>query len=314
MGNERIIDTLRGMQDQEKTYSLPEFMVEILQNRSSLQDSSKKEGAERVDLATYFSRRTQMIEWCDMLIDTCEYDKELVEITISLTDRYVATKTELMFEPDLYQLAVVASIYTAAKVHEESCLTPDQMEELADGKFTAEQIVTTELDILMALGFKVNPPTPSTFSRCLLELFPKILVSERSLLEDIIEVQLELALSDDFLITCKPSSLSCAVVMNALQTIPQKANISFYWDVIAQALHLDPKQSKASLINIRKYVNGLVLESLKNDEEKEEKEECISLDEKLSPKHSKQQQTKIYRGQSNSSERSRTRTYAGRAA
>lgn len=69
-----------------------------------------------------------------------------------------------------FQLACMSCLYIAAKVHEDHCLTPNQLETISSGRFEAHEIVSMEMDILKILKWNVNPPTASTTARLILSI------------------------------------------------------------------------------------------------------------------------------------------------
>jgi hypothetical protein len=108
------------------------------------------------------------------------------------------------------------------------CLTPRQIEHLSSGRFTPEQIETTEMGILSALLWRVNPPTAISFVQNLLELVPcHRLPEQRDVMLEVVETQLELAVSDKYeafrFVNVKASSLGFVALMNYLERVLGRA-------------------------------------------------------------------------------------------
>jgi hypothetical protein len=191
-----------------------------------------------------------MVRWSYSIAQVCHFQKETVEITMSIMDRYVAVHSEiLLLDAWQYQLACMACMYTASKVHESQCLTPQQMEHLSRGRFTHQQIVRKEAQILDAIQWRVNPPTAISFVQCLLESLPQAhnLPNNRTTVLEIAEAQIELALADPMFIPIKASSLALAALMNAIQSVLQHSDLSFYWYTFAEALLMNQETSKAKI-------------------------------------------------------------------
>jgi hypothetical protein len=208
-----------------------------------------------------------MVRWCYTIAQACHFQKETVEITMSIMDRYVAVKSDsLMLDALQYQLSCIACMYTASKVHEPECLTLQQMEHLCGGRFTHQQIQDTEYQILTAIQWRVNPPTAIAFVRCLLELsLPEShsLPDNRMRILEVVEAQIELALADELFFPVEASSLALAALMNAVQSVLQHSHLSYYWYIFAEVLLMDLREtSKSKIQTLRKALRSLVLDSL----------------------------------------------------
>jgi hypothetical protein len=272
--NELLLDTLRAMRMQEVNgYRIPtSHLAEIVQKDRNPQKEKKSEDGDdsiiftEEVLSVYLSWRTQMVRWCYTIAQACHFQKETVEIAMSIMDRYLAVHSDtLMLDSSQYQLSCMACMYTAIKVHESKCLSPQQMEHLSGGRFTHQQIQETEVQILKAIQWRVHPPTAIAFVRYLLELsLPELhsLPDNRKTLLEVAEAQIELALGDDLFIPVKASSLALAALMNAVQSVLQHSHLSFYWYTFAVALLVNQESGKVKIQTLRKALQSLVLGSL----------------------------------------------------
>jgi hypothetical protein len=279
--NELLLDTLRAMRLQEvngyrivPTSHLSEIVR--LKHRNPQDENKSDDGDDSIIftedvLSVYLKWRTQMVRWCFSIAHACHFQNETVEITMSIMDRYVAVHDSdmtLLLDALQYQLSCMACMYTAIKVHEPQCLTPQQMEHLSGGRFTYQQIQETEAQILKAIQWRVNPPTAIAFVRCLLELsLPEShnLPDNQKTLLEVVETQIELALAEDLFIPVKASSLALSALMNAVQSVllQEHSHVSpFYWNTFAEALHVDKESGKVEIQALRKAIQSLVLDSL----------------------------------------------------
>lgn len=124
-------------------------------------------------VGTYAKWRYQMVEWFQELIRYFQYQPDTLEVAMSILDRYVAAKPEIMERPREYQMAAVTSLYIAAKMHEPRGMTADQIYDLSTELYRAEKsLEQEELDILHTIGWRVNPPTPTALMREMLCMIP----------------------------------------------------------------------------------------------------------------------------------------------
>ena len=119
------------------------------------------------------SCRFVMAKWCISLCKFLNYDSGMVASIMSCVDRFVSTPegSEILLDRDKFQLAVMASLYLVAKIQQSQSIEPASMAKLSRGKYSKHDIETMELDILSALKWCVNPPTPTDFAHEFLRNF-----------------------------------------------------------------------------------------------------------------------------------------------
>mmetsp|Transcript_49328 Transcript_49328/g.148536 ORF Transcript_49328/g.148536 Transcript_49328/m.148536 type:complete len:434 (-) Transcript_49328:5-1306(-) len=118
--------------------------------------------------------RTKMISWCYQVVDHCHMSRETVSIAASYLDRYLLAPSglEALLDRRTFQLSAMTSLYVALKLFEDVNVEPGVMVGLSRGAYVEEEFVEMELDILMALRWKVHPPTAVGFMGHFLNLFP----------------------------------------------------------------------------------------------------------------------------------------------
>jgi hypothetical protein len=85
--------------------------------------------------------------------------------------------------------------------------------------YSAEQINKMELEILQALEWRVNGPTPHDFIDSFLEIVPSIKAPHRDFLASVSKVLAELAVARYSVALHQPSAIAFASVCCALQTM-----------------------------------------------------------------------------------------------
>jgi hypothetical protein len=164
----------------------------------------------QVELSLLSSWRNQMHTWICSVVDGLNLEQDIVAVTFSILDRYVAIKLKqdrCFFAPcrDKFQLYSMVCLYIAVKVvvpFQE--LYAESLVEISHGLFTLSDITTTELNVLMVLKWHVNPPTVMTFCDLYLKSFSSVTLSRRMFVN--CQYMADVALADEFFIS-KPSSL-----------------------------------------------------------------------------------------------------------
>lgn len=187
--------------------------------------------------------RSTIAEWCIKIMDVCHYRRETAAIAMSMLDRFVSTTDghgALLDRRD-YQLAALSAVYSAVKVHEQQALAPHLVAKLSHGTSTKEDIENMEMRILMALKWRVNPPTAMDFVRKFLELVPACALDEKSR-----QIVLELAqLQTDSIIPSyefcmqKSSCIAVASLLNAIESIADVGLSSYIESLISRAVDYD---------------------------------------------------------------------------
>ena len=261
-----IQDIIDAMRDREAAYAIPRNYI--------------PEWMDDISVESLTSWRATMVDWFFQIAETFDFKMQTIEITMSILDRYVAANTDLMNDGDKYQLAALTALYTAAKIHEECCLTPYHIQEISQGKFSYETIVKEEEKILFAVKWLVNPPTAVTFARILLSLIPSAFLprKQKRAVMQLVQQQIDLTLYEDVFVPTKPSTVAVAALFNGLAGVSGGTKLpSFLKHRILSALDLD-KSSWHSVSTVRKVLCNL---AFKEEEEEEEEETEPEMPTKL---------------------------------
>ncbi|OEU11305.1 hypothetical protein FRACYDRAFT_193165, partial [Fragilariopsis cylindrus CCMP1102] len=107
-----------------------------------------------------------MATWMNTVCDYCHYNKETVEIALSCLDRFVILLNNIILQDrQVYQLAAMTAFYISIKLNEEEVMDPNTISALSRGVHTSKSIIEMESTILVALQWRVHPPTSMSFVR-----------------------------------------------------------------------------------------------------------------------------------------------------
>lgn len=164
--------------------------------------------------------REQIVEWSFRVVDYFRIDREVVAVSISLLDRFLAV---CECDRSTFKLAATTTLHLAVKLlHPYKLGELGILSDLSRGEFDMNDVACMERHVLQSLQWKLHPPTPIAFSTLLLDF----IFSHQSLnlsstdvddLYDISSFFTELSLCDYYFIGVDPSSIALASVINALE-------------------------------------------------------------------------------------------------
>ena len=168
--------------------------------------------------------RFRMTEWCYQFIDLCGFRRETVAITISCLDRYLAsrpTDDDVFMKRSRFQLAAMTCLYSVVKIHENQAMDTELVSRLSLGVFAPSEVEVMEMEILLSIGFLVNPPTAFAFCKHLLDAMPDdwMTMEMRDRVLELAKYQTEVAVGDVELMRVKPSWIALASLINAMGSI-----------------------------------------------------------------------------------------------
>jgi len=164
--------------------------------------------------------RETISEYLYRFVDCYEIPREMVSISMCYFDRYCATRANRCSREETH-LAAVTSLYLAIKIHNTQKLMIQDLVRLTKGQFGVHEFKTMERDILSALRWRMNPPTPTAFIQHLLDFLPSSQV-DPSLINYLYQVSqylVELSVCDSYFVWHKPSSVAFASILVALEKV-----------------------------------------------------------------------------------------------
>lgn len=165
--------------------------------------------------------RSKMSEWCFQVVDFCKFNRETVAIAMSYLDRFLTTPegSEALNDRKIFQLAAMTSLYTAIKIHEPEAMEPKIVASLSRGAYTEEEVTDMERTILMAIKWRMNPPTAIAFVHHFMALMPADIITETERVGalELAKFQTELAVNAYEFVGINSSTIAFAALSNALQ-------------------------------------------------------------------------------------------------
>lgn len=176
--------------------------------------------------------RSKISTWFVQVVDFCKFRRETVEITLSMLDRFLVSPEGAAARSDrgIYQLASMAALYTAVKIHEAEAMDPKLVSKLSRGAYSPSEIEEMERLLLQGLQWRVNPPTTMSFVRELMNLIPQetLEIETRNALMDITKFQIELTVGQVELFKTPASIVALAALRNSLASLPIDSQLSEY--------------------------------------------------------------------------------------
>ncbi|KAL9190628.1 hypothetical protein ACHAXT_000334 [Thalassiosira profunda] len=180
----------------------------------------------RSKMASFRTRPLLRVEWIFHVIDSTRLQRETASVAMNYLDRFLGTPSvrarEARSNRKAYQLAAMTCLYIAVKLREPFEMDASLMSRLSRGIHSAEEITTLEYEILIALQWKVNGPTPVQFVNHILELLPESAQSAADVLYEHSHFQTELAVGDyAFVPYVRQSTVAMASILNSLGGVEQ---------------------------------------------------------------------------------------------
>eukprot|EP00956_Cyclotella_meneghiniana_P045838 scaffold386881_cov53-Cyclotella_meneghiniana.AAC.1 len=177
--------------------------------------------------------RETICQWFYQVVDHFDFDREIVAISMSYLDRYLAARS---VNRRIFQLVAMASLYLAMKLYEPGKILMSSLIDGSRGYFLEEHIVTMEDAILQSLGWLVHPPTAYSFVKMMLLLLPRSMSpKDRHDTNELARFLTEMSVCDYWFVTKKPSNVALASLINALEI---------------QGEHKIPRNYKILLLNV----------------------------------------------------------------
>merc|ERR1712151_430372 len=179
--------------------------------------------------------RAEMCEWFYKVIDKCRLSRETVMIAMSYVDRFVCANEGRNNNNHIvenrrieYLLTCMTCLYVAIKINESTSIHITSMVQMGRRLFTESDFTTMEFNILTALKWRLNGPTPLSFLRCYVELLRLRLNNNNddddddrvaeAVSNDILsraKYQIEIAVLESTFIDYRPSEIALAAMKNA---------------------------------------------------------------------------------------------------
>jgi len=239
--------TMEAMRSQEKFY----ISIDYMPNSSEYFPAKSSVLDRPIDQRC----RLRMVDWCFRVIEFFKLSQETVFISMTYLDCFMSTTSGSDAKKDRrqFQLAVMACLYIAVKIHESTLIASDVVVKMSNGAYTEQKLLDMEHRIIEALHWRLNPPTPMAFIRSFLSIIftdttdttttMKGISEDKATVLELARRQIKLALREYRCCVCtNASSIALAALLNAVQKLTKKDN-----EIIISAIN---KLAKISDIDI----------------------------------------------------------------
>ena len=163
-----------------------------------------------------------MSSWAYKAVDVFHLDRDLVAVAFNLLDRYLATELKsedcAIISREDFQLFCMTCLYMSVKILEPTTrkLSISALIDMSRGYYCADDVAETEVDILHALEWRLNPPTALAFVHELLSGGgdQKSVVVPVEMM-DCCRHYTEMAVMDEYFVSHKASTVAVAAIWMA---------------------------------------------------------------------------------------------------
>lgn len=171
---EELLDTINALNTRDKKYT---------PNKSYMATSAETQEEIHGD------DRRKMADWCYSITDyyygngehtaalaigkTDSYGEHTAALAIGITDSYLTKARQdtnlvnIFQDKDQYQLLCMTSLSLSSKTNQDKPFDNEDIAGLSRGKFSANDIVQFESNLLQASGWNLSPPTPYEYFEAL---------------------------------------------------------------------------------------------------------------------------------------------------
>jgi Cyclin, N-terminal domain/Cyclin, C-terminal domain len=243
MDHEEILMTITAMRRQEETvyFSCDYFQLGCENHHDQACDFCSRDANGNSRAPSDATCRQVMYYWMVRVVDffPC-MSRETAAFAMSYLDRFLQSDAgaEARRKRSVFQLASIACLYVAVKIHEHSAVSPTFLEKLSNAEFTVKDVERMEVLILQSLKWRLSTPTALAFLRHYLAIIPSMMLngSTREEVLQIAKYQTEVALSDYKYVTVNASTVAYCALLNALDTF-HVDNTQIGW-FVSEAAHI----------------------------------------------------------------------------
>ena len=164
--------------------------------------------------------REQIVEWSFRVVDYFHIDREVVVVSLSMLDRFLAI---CKCDRSTFKLAATTTLNLAVKLlHPCKLGELGILSDLSRGEFDMKDVALMEKHILDSLNWKLHPPSSIAFCNILLDYFfssnnVDMIHTDIEDLYDISSFFTELAVCDYYFVGLTQSTVAVASIINALE-------------------------------------------------------------------------------------------------
>ena len=163
------------------------------------------------------SWREKICHWSFNVIDHFDLSREVVAVSMSLFDRYLATRGNRC-NGSTALLASLTTLHIAIKVHEVRKIKLTTLANLSRGQFGPKHIEEMEWQVLTSLNWHIHPPTSMSFLSHLLLLLPeKVSDASKEEIYAMSRYITELSVCDSSFVNINPSAVAYSAILNSFE-------------------------------------------------------------------------------------------------
>lgn len=250
-----VIDRLTTMRKQEKSiYSYRNYEP---QSQSRTVDESIP--------PLNSSWREKICHWSFNVIDHFDLSREVVAVSMSLFDRFLATRGNRC-NGSTALLASLTTLHIAIKVHEVRKIKLTTLANLSRGQFGPKHIEEMEWMVLTSLEWHIHPATAMSFlSHLLLLLPPQVNDASKEEIYALSRYITELSVCDSSFVEINPSAIAFSAVLNTFEDRRYRRLISpSIRDQFLRAIatHVGLRQDDEHVLMARPKLKRLLVSSL----------------------------------------------------
>jgi len=259
-----IISRLEVMRSQEQsTYSYRNYEPPAFPH-----PTSRNNADESIIPHLNSSWREKICHWSFNVIDHFDLSREVVAVSMSLFDRFLATRGNRC-NGSTALLASLTTLHIAIKVNEVRKIKLGTLANLSRGQFGPRHIEEMEWNVLTSLEWKIHPPTSMSFiSHLLLLLPPQVDDACKEEIYALSRYITELSVCDSSFVEINPSSVAFAAILNSLEDRKYRKFISSsVRDQFVRSIerHVDIRQDDEHVTMARPKLKKLLKNSFAQD-------------------------------------------------
>lgn len=258
-----IISRLEVMRSQEQsTYSYRNYKPPAFPHQNN------RNGTDESTPILNSSWREKICHWSFNVIDHFDLSREVVAVSMSLFDRFLATRGNRC-NGSTALLVSLTTLHIAIKVNEVRKIKLGTLANLSRGQFGPAHIEEMEWDVLTRLEWKIHPPTSMSFiSHLLLLLPPQVDDACKEEIYALSRYITELSVCDSAFVEINPSSVAFAAILNSLEDRKYRKFISSsIRDQFVRSIerHVDIRQHDEHVAMARPKLRKLLKNSFAQD-------------------------------------------------
>jgi|EP00970_Alexandrium_tamarense_P014249 hypothetical protein len=230
--NPYLVEQIHTMQDQEIRYKLS--VADDYMNKSSSLHRYFPNG----DIITTDDRKA-MCKWSYTIVDGCKLSRQVAVVAIQYFDRFLCTAATLddslfdgrrllssrratiaLVSRREFQLAFISCLVIALKNHSGMIVESEFVSDiLCQSMYCTQELSEMEMEVLRALDWRLNGPSPHDFFHRFLEFLPSKHENVVEAVRQLCETEAELAMLDySMAVRAAPSTIAFTSMLCSLQS------------------------------------------------------------------------------------------------